>query len=178
MTVALLAISACGSSDSNSGATPRTKNAAIQDANVLFQDANGNLVDANGNLVDANGNLVMVTPTKPTKPTVGPKVTTTTVCVVEKTNAQSATAIIEAQLISEGIATATAQSAAAAAAGNIERAGLLTKDNCAPSLTTLPPTTLAPTTLAPKATLAPKTTTPVPAGCNPALWVKTRKCYM
>jgi len=143
MTVALLAISACGSSDSNSGATPRTKNAAIQ---------------------DANGNWVQVTPTI--------KVTTTTVCVLETTNAKSATAIIEAQLISEGIATATAQSAAAAAAGNIERAGLLTKDNCAPSVTTL-----APTTLAPKATLAPKTTTPVPAGCNPALWVKTGKCY-
>jgi hypothetical protein len=154
-TVALLAISACGSSDSNSGATPRTKNAAIQ---------------------DANGNWVQVTPTKLTTTTVGAKVTTTTVCVVELTNAQSATAIIEAQLISEGIATATAQSAAAAAAGNIERAGLLTKDNCAPSVTTLPPT-LAPTTLAPKATLAPKTTTPVPAGCNPALWLKTGKCY-
>ena len=163
MTVALLSISACGSSDSNSGATPRTKNAAIQDANVVFQDADGNLVDA-------NGNLVMVTPTKPTKPTtttVGPKVTTTTVCVVGPTNAQNATAIIEAQLISEGIATATAQSAAAAAARNIERAGLLTKDNCVPSSTTL----------APKATLAPKTNPPVPAGCNPALWVKTGKCY-
>ena len=146
MTVALLAISACGSSDSNSGATPRTKNAAIQ---------------------DANGNWVQVTPTKLTTTTVGPKVTTTTVCVVGPTNAQNATAIIEAQLISEGIATATAQSAAAAAAGNIERAGLLTKDNCVPSSTTL----------APKATLAPKTNPPVPAGCNPALWVKTGKCY-
>ena len=138
---ALLTISACGGSDSKSEAAPRTKNAAI---------------------IGADGNYQMVSPPTAAKATT----TTLPICGATQTSAQKASAIIEAQLVSEGIAQVVAQSAASAAAASVEQAGLLAKNNCitAPTttstslvLTTIAPATSA-TTISPIATTAPSTT--------------------
>jgi len=124
----LIAISACGGSGSSSTASPRTKNAA---------------------LVSPNYGDIHTPPT-------AAKATTTTlaICGTAETSAQKASAIIEAQLVSEGIAQVVAQSASSAATGSIERAGLLAKNNCVPASTMA--TTISPVTTA--ATTAPSTT--------------------
>jgi len=127
---ALLVISACGGSDSSSEAAPRTKNAAI---------------------IGADGNYQMAPPPTPVKATT----TTLPICGAAQTSVQKASAIIEAQLVSEGIAQVVAQSAASAAAASVEQAGLLAKNSCIPTPTTAPATTstsLVLTTAAPTTT--------------------------
>ena len=70
-----------------------------------------------------------------------PTTTTLPICDAAQTSAQKASAIIEAQLVSEGIAQVVAQSTASAAAASVDRAGLLAKNNCIPTPTTAPATT-------------------------------------
>jgi len=148
----LIAISACGGSGSSSTASPRTKNAA---------------------LVSPNYGDIHTPPT-------AAKATTTTlaICGTAETSAQKASAIIEAQLVSEGIAQVVAQSASSAAAGSVERVGLLAKNNCLPAPTTTP-TTLPVTTTSAPSTATTKVCTTLEKkiqinGCSlpPRVWIK------
>jgi hypothetical protein len=148
----LIAISACGGSGSSSSASPRTKNAA---------------------LVSPNYGDIHTPPT-------AAKATTTTlaICGTAETSAQKASAIIEAQLVSEGIAQVVAQSASSAAAGSVERVGLLAKNNCLPAPTTTPTTLPATTTSAPSTATTKVCTTLEKKiqinGCSlpPRVWIK------
>jgi len=145
---ALLAISACGGSDASGQ-----------------NDVPVSAYQKNAAIIGADGNYQMAPPPTPVKATT----TTLPICGAAQTSAQKASAIIEAQLVSEGIAQVVAQSAASAAAASVEQAGLLVKSNCIPSPTTtstsLVLTTAAPTTTATTissvttaATTAPSTT--------------------